>query len=218
MPGNLTIHPIRAQLTRNTEKFGRRMDPYVRISCGGNTQQSSVSHNMHKTPTWADQIGMRHTTDDVLQIEVWDYDHITRDDLIGSGALSVSSIMQRGNRFRGVVPLTYKGRSSGQIELDIKYVPDGGFINCVPNGVIGQQYMQTTCLPVQQPLFVGQPVQQHVQTTCLPVQQPLLVGPPVGFTNKTYVGGFNTHHQQQQPQQYSHQKVTTQKEVYNSFY
>lgn len=118
----ITIRPITAQLTRNTDMF-KNMDPYVKFKLGNNKAKSSVDKRAGKTPSWKDEILIKYMNEDTLKIEVWDKDTFKPDDLVGSTTLSLSTIEGQRNHIQDWIDLTYKGKDAGKILLDIQFSP-----------------------------------------------------------------------------------------------
>ena len=56
--GNLVIKPTSAQLTYNTEWFGK-MDCYVKITIGGNVFKTNAAHDQGKHPNWQETFNCR---------------------------------------------------------------------------------------------------------------------------------------------------------------
>ena len=51
--GTLIVKPLSANLTYDTETFGR-MDPYAKLTIAGNSQRTRTANDMGKTPVWQD--------------------------------------------------------------------------------------------------------------------------------------------------------------------
>jgi len=64
---------------------------------GGQCQQTNICHNGGKSPTWSSMLTFSNSGDMNLRIEVWDYDAIGNDDLVGIGNLNLMSVMQQGS-------------------------------------------------------------------------------------------------------------------------
>ena len=50
-PGTLFIRCMHAKLTHDTETFGK-MDPYVKVTIGGQSQKTKTHNSGGKTPRW----------------------------------------------------------------------------------------------------------------------------------------------------------------------
>jgi len=185
MSGNLTIRVLSAQLTHNTDKF-RRMDPYVKATFGSHVQMTMVAQDAGKHPSWNQELVFRRMTEDILTLEVWDKDKTTRDDLVGSCTVAFATIQKKGYKINEWLELSYKGRSAGQLLVEMSFVPDGYGIHgqtmgmqqpMMTTGMVQQTYVQPT---YQQPQMGFQqqvyPQQTFPQQTVIPqqafVQQP----------------------------------------------
>lgn len=61
----------------------------------------------------------------MVRFEVWDRNHVSADAMIGQGVITIQQIIAS----KGVmcpVSLTYKGKQTGQLNVQCKYHPDGG--------------------------------------------------------------------------------------------
>jgi len=124
MNGNLIIRPLSAKLTHDTEHFGK-MDPYVKVILGNEYKETSVAKNQHLNPTWDSELSFRLNNNDVIYFEVYNKETLTKDDLIGSGSLFVSSFIKKG-QFSEWLPLVFKDKPAGELLLEIQFFPDGG--------------------------------------------------------------------------------------------
>jgi Ca2+-dependent lipid-binding protein len=124
LSGNLIIRPISAKLTHNTEHISK-MSPYVRISVGNEINQTVPAKKEHLNPTWDSELCFRLNNNDLINIEVWQKDTLSKDDLIGSATLSVSTFADKGF-FSGWVPLIFKDLPAGELLLEARFFPDQG--------------------------------------------------------------------------------------------
>jgi len=203
--GNLIIKPLSAVLTHDTESFGK-MDPYMIVKVGNQAQKTSICKNAGKFPAWSDTMTFRKGNEDLINVEIWDDDDASKDDLIGQGSIAFSTIVNGKNLFNDWIQLTYKGRSAGKCLLNISFFPDGmqqqGF-----QQVGFQPQVQVQVQPgYQQPTVYQQPYQQQQvgfqQQGYQPqpgYQQPGYQ-PQVyqqGYQQPGFQGGVQVHHQQQ---------------------
>lgn len=120
--GNVVIKPLSGQLTHDTDSWSK-MDPYVKIMIGTQTEKSKTCSGGGKFPSWTDSMSFRRSAEDIINVEVWDKDTF-KDDLVGQGALAFSTVFKDNNKFNGWVDLTYKGKAAGKILLDVQFIPD----------------------------------------------------------------------------------------------
>ena len=168
--GNIILKPLSARLTHDTETFGK-MDPYCQIKIGGQVYKTKVAHDAGKYPSWTETFSFRKSeSDDLGEIEVWDYDHMSKNDQIGQGAFSLNSIITQGNKTSKWISMSYKGKDAGQVLLEIEFYPDAskeaqqqpspyGF------GAYPQPY------PGQMPMYQQPP----------PMYPPMYQQPPAGY-------------------------------------
>ena len=101
------------------------MDPYVKVHVGSTTEKTKTCSSGGKFPSWSDSLTFRRTAEDIITFEVWDKDTL-KDDLVGQGALALSTVFNSNNKFNGWVDLTYKGKPAGKILIDAQFFPDQG--------------------------------------------------------------------------------------------
>lgn len=66
------------------------MDPFVIVVFGSQKFTSAVCGGGGKFPAWKDSFTMKKTGEDLIKFEVWEYDSISNNDLIGEGVLTIS--------------------------------------------------------------------------------------------------------------------------------
>ena len=121
MSGKLIVSPLQAQLTRDTETFGK-MDPYVVVVFGSQSQKSSVCSNGGKTPSWKDTFTFQRTKEELIVFQVWDHDTISKNDMAGEGVLAFSRVAS--GKFSDWVELSYKGKPAGKILINAQFMED----------------------------------------------------------------------------------------------
>jgi Ca2+-dependent lipid-binding protein len=58
--------------------------------------RTAVCQNGGKTPRWGETFRLANSGDQNLRVEVWDYDTIGNDDLIGAGAVNIPNAIGQG--------------------------------------------------------------------------------------------------------------------------
>ena len=124
MSGQLIIKPISAQLTYNTEWFGK-MDCYCKITVGGNVFKTNPAHDQGKHPNWQQSFTAMVNGDQVMHVAVYDHDNVTVDDYVGECQVPLQDIYNRRNSSNWYT-LMRKGKSSGQIMIILEFYPGGG--------------------------------------------------------------------------------------------
>ena len=117
------MRPQSARLTIDTEMFGK-MDPYCKIQVGGNTQQTKVAHNAGKTPVWSDVMTYRLNNDSQMTITLYDKDHLTKDDLLGTVVIPLDEIYTR-KTITNNYELRRDGKVTGQVNVTMEFSPEG---------------------------------------------------------------------------------------------
>ena len=143
MPGTLIVKPEYARLIHDTE-FIARMDPYCVIKIGSQSQSTGLCENGGQNPSWGSvPLSFRINYEDVVNVEVWDSDSVSRNDLIGQGFLSISSIISKGINPSLICSLDYKGRPAGDAYLQFEWYGEPAY-GCQPGapGYQQQGYQQ----------------------------------------------------------------------------
>jgi len=124
--GILRIKPLSAKLTHETGSFGR-MDPYVKIKIGDKFQKTLADRGGHLEPSWDDELvfELDGSTNEV-QIQVKN-ETIIFDDYIGIAIVNLSD-WPHGETSSSIqnIPLTFKGRSAGNLLLEVSFEPKPG--------------------------------------------------------------------------------------------
>lgn len=106
MSGTLIIKPLNAKLTRDTETWGK-MDPFCVVKVGGQQQRTRTHNDAGKYPQWNDTLSFKRTSEMIAEIEIWDKDEVSKNDLIAQGSLAITSYLNKPTGTEWV-NLTYK--------------------------------------------------------------------------------------------------------------
>jgi len=130
--GTLTIRPLTARLTHDTDTF-TNMDPYVIFRIEPEERRTRVHNSGGKNPTWTDCIifNVRPEPSKVLSVIVMDKDTFKKDDLVGECIIPLGTIFSNGIA-NGWFNLSYKGRHAGTINIEMKYSPPAGMNSNFP--------------------------------------------------------------------------------------
>jgi len=177
MSGTLIVKPLQGKLTHNTDTF-TKMDPYCVVTCGSSSAKTSIHNGGGKTPVWKDTLTLKKSQNDSkLYIEVKDKDPL-KDDLAGVCEIPLADVVKNG-KTASWYDIFYKGKSAGQILVEIEWKPD----------------QQSTNQNQNQPGFFMHPNLQQG-----PGPLPMNMGHPgnIPFNQPTQII-INTHQQHQQP-------------------
>lgn len=111
-----------AKLTHDTETFGK-MDPYCKISLGGELKKTRVHQEAGKYPTWNDSFTFQRNMENFLNIEVWDEDTFSKDDLVGETSIALNETFEKKKTQNWHI-LSYKGKEAGKILVSLEFVAD----------------------------------------------------------------------------------------------
>lgn len=115
--------------------MGGKSDPYVRLQLAGNVCGRTEVVNNNLNPVWDEIIYMPvHSLLEHPQLEVYDYQNLTKDRSLGSVELVVSDFAQKGTDVRAPYVSTglhsrrdkiklAKGSYKGELEFDIEFCP-----------------------------------------------------------------------------------------------
>jgi len=123
MPGTITLKPIEANLTHNTDLL-TKMNPYCVFVLGTQRFNTQICKKGGKHPMWNDAIRIPIANEDKILVEVMDKDKITSDDVIGTFTLDLQELysQQHINKW---YPLFYKNKPAGEILLDANFSGEG---------------------------------------------------------------------------------------------
>ena len=95
-PGALVVKAQTAQLTKDSDSWGK-MDPYVKVTVGANTQSTKPAKDMGKTPSWSDILNFRVAGEQSLYVAIFDKDKFSKDEFLGECTVQLGEIFQRRN-------------------------------------------------------------------------------------------------------------------------
>jgi hypothetical protein len=214
---DVVVKPFSATLTRDTETFGT-MDPYVKVKLGGNFQRGPTHENGGKNPSWQCSMKFQRTNETCFVFEIWN-SNSSKDDMIAQGSVDWDSAFANGRtKFNDWVALTYKGKPSGKLLVDLEL--QGVQQNQQQNLQQQQQFQQPSMfqqqqfIQPQQQMFVQQQpllVQQQPQFIQQPIiqQQPMFIQQqPIIQQQPMFIPQQQVVFQQQQPQVIIQQQPT----------
>jgi len=122
MPGSYTLKPIEANLTHNTELIGK-MNPYCTFQLGETIVQSEVCKKGGKNPHWGDVVTLPVpiNTESICQVNVMDKDRFTKDDLVGSISVDLSTLQTKGHSSKWY-PIYYHDKPAGELLLEAAFI------------------------------------------------------------------------------------------------
>ena len=121
IPGTLICYPKSAQLTRDTELFGK-MDPFCEITIGSQILKTKIAEGQGKTPVWTDTLTFTITEESQLLISVKD-DDWNGSDLVGERILNMDKVTKNGGSERWV-QLFWDGLKAGKVLIKFVFKPD----------------------------------------------------------------------------------------------
>jgi len=123
MPGTITLRPVEANLTHNTDLIGK-MSPYVAFIVGNDVYRSQVCKKGGKNPVWGDAVTIPYSNEASVVVEVMDKDKFTRDDNIGTTVINLKELQRTGQSSQWY-PLTYKNKAVGEVLLEASLSGEG---------------------------------------------------------------------------------------------
>jgi hypothetical protein len=165
-PGQLIVKPTRGEFYRDLDAFGK-MDPYCIVLCGNQQQRTSSCMHGGKTPVWFENFIFNVNSEEILAIHVYDEDP-GKDDLIGSGEMSIAQIRKVGN-YAPWIDVSKGGKLTGRVLLELKWEAKPGFGTGGMMPTYPQQTIPTTPYQQQTPTY---PYGQQAPTTMPYMQQP----------------------------------------------
>lgn len=126
--GTLTIVVQNARFSSDKDFLGK-MDPYVVVRIGQNEFRTVAANGMGSTPVWNQSFTCYVTGEpnqQVMTLEVYDKDKISRDDFLGSATLSLAQVYQNRTAMQSVLLHNKAGREAGELNLQLTFAPQGG--------------------------------------------------------------------------------------------
>jgi hypothetical protein len=157
--GTLTIRPVSAQITHDTDFFSK-MDPFVVFIHGQERHKTHTCKGGGKHPKWNDYININVSTQDNIFIEIWDDDTFSKNKLIAVGEIHVSKIAQVG-RLEEWINIFYDKKSAGTLMLEATYTP----IQQQQQIIINQNTNQWGQPTIQEKVIIQENVNQWGQPT-----------------------------------------------------
>lgn len=92
------------------------------------SSKTTVKKNYGKTPEWFEVFSFPSKLNDEILIKVWDRDQLNSDDLVAEGSLTNKKEFIN-MKYCFWVPLKYKSKNAGQIQVDIEFIPNNDSLN-----------------------------------------------------------------------------------------
>ena len=118
-PGTLIVKPQSADLLEDLDTFGK-MDPFVKVTIGSNSQQTPPANGMGKKPSWNSVLTFKIAGEKAIEVSLWDYDSLTSNDYIGECTVQLQDVVSRGN-FSNWYEVKKDGKSAGKVFLTFQY-------------------------------------------------------------------------------------------------
>ncbi|CAD8116220.1 unnamed protein product [Paramecium sonneborni] len=166
--GTLMIKPLKAKLTHDTEFLGK-MDPYCKVIIGNQTQRTREHTDAGKHPTWNQSLSFRRTNEYLAEIQVWDSDEVSKDDLVGETSIALQKYLVDTPIPAEWINLSYKGKPAGQIYIAFEWFSDSKYQQQPQIPTNPQYYQQNNVIPMKPP---GAPYYQQPYNQSIPYQQP----------------------------------------------
>ena len=128
MLGSLIVKPISAKLTYDTQYFGK-MDCYCKLTVGGESFKTKSAHDQGKTPNWQESFSFNiNQGESLLEVQIFDKDHASSDDYVGTAHIDLRDIFQRGNVSQNF-PVSRENKEAGHVFIVLEFHPSGGQMN-----------------------------------------------------------------------------------------
>ena len=111
----LLIHPMRAELTRDTDTFGK-MDPFVKFFVNGNTFNSAVCFKGGKLPQWTDSFLVPLVGNGSGLFAIWELDGAVAQ-IVGDANINLFSLQKGGPS--QIIDLEYHGKKVGVLHIQV---------------------------------------------------------------------------------------------------
>ena len=154
---SLDVKVINAQLTRDTELFGK-MSPFVQIEIGCQMKRSGTCNKGGKTPDFGNEIlRFKVTTEKTMKVIVYDEEKMkAKHDHVGDGTINLDRILA-GHVKKQTLQIMHKGKSAGSINLEFE-VMNQMAANVGSKLVAGMNLQGIVKTPVPPPMGANAPV------------------------------------------------------------
>jgi Ca2+-dependent lipid-binding protein len=123
------------------------MSPYVKVTLGSEWKTTVAAKRQHMNPIWDQSLHFRFHGEPTIFFEVWNKEHITKDDLVAAGSMVLSNLMDQRNIHQWV-PLFYKEKDAGSLLVELNFFPDG-VGGTAPEGMVSQMQTETSATNLQ---------------------------------------------------------------------
>ena len=95
--GRLEVHVVDAVRLKDTQMFGRQ-DPFVWVRCGAHNKDRTKTHtDGGVSPRWHERFAFNlDGSETALDIEVWNSNTLTANNIIGTGSIPLDEVFARG--------------------------------------------------------------------------------------------------------------------------
>lgn len=116
----IIIKPLTAELKFQGNDY--RKDPYCVLYFGQKKLITKPNHiSSDKVPTWSDTFRCVHNNEKILRVLVYEKNYLTKDDLYGEGAISISQLLKSGKQQVWIDLKTLENKDAGKICLETEY-------------------------------------------------------------------------------------------------
>lgn len=119
--GRICIRANSAELKKD-KNIIFKADPYCVFYFGNQVLKTQPCKKGGKHPAWEETIIFERTTEQILIVQLWDKDIITKDDFIGEGSIDIVSFLVPGNQSVSI-DLFHKGECIGKLFVQIEFIP-----------------------------------------------------------------------------------------------
>ncbi|KAJ9071542.1 hypothetical protein DSO57_1035899 [Entomophthora muscae] len=166
--GTLCVTVVEARKLVNKDGFLGKNDPFVSLKVGSNKQKTPVVNNAGSKAAWDLKYEFEVFKDkDVLEVECFDFDKVTCNDLIGKIKIPLQSLCS--NRLIECwYPLEKNHEFQGEVNLILEFFPTGS----TPHGAGYQSHSPQPGYPPQNPGYPPQNPGYPPQNPVYPPQNP----------------------------------------------
>ncbi|CAB4396851.1 hypothetical protein RhiirA5_365104 [Rhizophagus irregularis] len=122
--GTLTVTVVEAKNLKDEDLIGKS-DPYIKLILNENNTQATSTKSGDLNPTYNETFTFNIDGHKHLDIECWDKDTVTSDDIIGKNDVSLSHVISKGTDDVWVKLKSGKLgiRSKGEVHLQMTFEP-----------------------------------------------------------------------------------------------
>lgn len=154
--GELTVFLEYGCNLKDKDWLGRQ-DPYCLLTCGAQKYRSQTHVDGGKNPVWNQQFRFNVINENDVGLVVMEQDVMLRDEVIGTGRISLARVRTTGSDRQQVQLVTKRGRQRGFVQVNLTFVRNAAFAGVPGAQPAAYPYAAYPSAPSAPPAAYGYP-------------------------------------------------------------